>query len=313
MVATAQQRSVLEIGWLHGQSPDSMRDYIPAFQRGVAATGYLVGGDLTVEHRWAEGHRERYEPLAAELVRRQVSVIVADTSGVARVAKAATQIIPIVFVSTRDPVEFGLVASFNRPGGNLTGMHVFNLLAKRLDLVHKLVPAAKTIAMLVAASATTPDYADENIGDFKSAASALGIRALVLNVGYEDVQRDINAVFATIADQNVNALLIGSFGVVLQPAQEQIISLATQHKIPTIFRDRVSAAAGALSSYGPDLVNAWRQAGLYVGRILKGEKPAELPVMQPTKFELVINLKTAKTLGLTVPETLLATADEVIQ
>jgi putative tryptophan/tyrosine transport system substrate-binding protein len=153
VVARAQQRPVFEIGWLHGQSPDSMRDYIPAFQRGMAAAGFLVGGDLTVEHRWAEGHRERYEPLAAELVQRQVSAIVTDTSGVARVAKAATRIIPIIFVSTSDPVEFGLVESFNRPGGNLTGMHVFGLLAKRLDLLHKLVPAAKTIAMLVAASA----------------------------------------------------------------------------------------------------------------------------------------------------------------
>jgi putative tryptophan/tyrosine transport system substrate-binding protein len=289
------------------------RDYIPAFQRGMAAAGFLVGGDLAVEHRWAEGHRERYEPLAAELVRRQVSAIVADTSGVARVAKSATQIIPIIFVSTRDPVEFGLVASFNRPGGNLTGMHVFGLLAKRLDLVHKLVPAAKTIAMLVAASAITPDYADENISDFKSAAGALGIRALILNIGYENVQRDVDAAFATIADQDVGALLVGSFGVVLQPAHEQIISLATQHKIPTIFRDRASAAAGALSSYGPDWVDAWYQAGLYAARILKGERPTDLPVLRPTKFEFVINLKTARTIGFDVPPNMLAVADEVLE
>jgi putative ABC transport system substrate-binding protein len=190
---------------------------------------------------------------------------------------------------------------------------VFSLLAKRLDLVHKLVPAAKTVAMLVAASATTPDYADENISDFKSAASALGIRALVLNVGYENVQRDVDAAFATIADQNVGALLIGSFGVVLQPAQEQIISLATRHKLPTIFRDRASAAAGALSSYGPDWVDAWYQAGLYAGRILGGERPTDLPVIQPTKFELVINLKTARTIGLDVPPNMLAVADEVLE
>jgi putative ABC transport system substrate-binding protein len=192
-------------------------------------------------------------------------------------------------------------------------MHVFGLLAKRLDLVHELVPAAKTIAMLVAASATTPDYADEDVSDFKSAATALGIRALVLNIGYEDVQRDVVAAFATIADQDVGALLIGSLGVVLQTAHEQIISLATQHKIPTIFRDRASAAAGALSSYGPDWVDAWYQAGLYASRILKGERPTDLPVIRPTKFEFVINLKTARTIGFNVPPNMLAVADEVLE
>jgi putative ABC transport system substrate-binding protein len=312
--AWAQQRRIPVIGWLHGQSPESMRVYIPAFQRGLAEFGFVEGGNVVVEHRWSEGRRERYEPLAAELVRRQVSAIVADTAAFARVAKAATQIIPIVFVGGRDPVEFGLVTSFNRPGGNLTGLSVFDpLIAKRLDLFQKLVPEAKSIAMFVGSSAAAPQYANADINDLQSAASILGVRALVLTIGYESVQKDVDEAFATVVDQSIGAILIGSFGVVLQPARDRIISLATRHKVPTMFPDRASASAGALSSYGPDLIGAWHQAGLYAGRILNGERAADLPVMQPTKFELVINMKTAKALGLTVPETLLATADEVIE
>src|SRR5262245_30847751 len=204
LAARAQRRAMQVIGWLHGQSPESMRDYIPAFQRGLAEAGFVEADNLVVEHHWAEGRRDRYELLAAELVRREVSAIVVDTAALARVAKAATQVIPIIFVAGRDPVEFGLVTSFNRPSGNLTGLYNFgNLIPKRLDLLHKLVPAAKTIAMFVASSAATPQYADTDISDLESAANDLGIRALVLNIGFESVQQDVEAAFARIADQGV--------------------------------------------------------------------------------------------------------------
>jgi len=312
--AKAQRSPMHVIGWLHGQSPETMRDYVPAFQRGLSEAGFAEGGNLVVEHHWAEGRRDRYNLLAAELVRRQVSAIVVDTAALARVAKAVTQVIPIIFVAGRDPVEFGLVASFNRPGGNVTGVHVFgNLIAKRLDLLQKLIPAAKAIAMFVASSAAAPQYAGTDISDFESAADDLGVRALVLNIGFESVQQDVDAAFARIVDQGVGAILIGSFGVVLQPARASIIALATRHKIPTMFSDRTSTVAGAFSSYGPDLISAWHEAGLYAGRVLRGERPADLPVIRPTKFELVINRQSARLLHIDIPPTLLAIADEVIE
>ncbi len=315
LVATGQQTALPVVGWLHGQSPESVQDYIPAFQRGLADAGFIVGYDVVVEHRWAEGHVDRYDPLAAELVRRQVAAIVADTTVFAQAAKAATQTIPVVFVAGGDPIEFGLVASFNRPGGNLTGVVTLgpDLTAKRLDLLHKLVPAARTIAMLVGLTAGAPQYAAADTKGLQSAAGVLGVRALVLNIAIESPQRDVATAFTKLIEQQAGAILVSSNSVVMQPARDQIILLAARNGIPTMFVDRRSVAAGALSSYGPDLIGAQYQAGLYAGQILKGEKPADMPVVRPTKLELALNLKTAKALGLEIPPGILAIADEVIE
>jgi putative ABC transport system substrate-binding protein len=281
-----------------------------AFYRGLAEVGYAESRNVAIEHRWAEGHSERRPALVADIVAQQVAVIVVDTTGFARVAKAATQTIPIVFSGAgADPVEFGLVASFNRPGGNVTGVALrgVDITGKRLELMRKLVPAAGLIGAFV--GDPNDQFTQNETRELQSAARALGTRLLLLNVPTDS---DIAAAFSVLIQQRAGALLL-SANIIFQRARAQIISLAARHAMPTMFWDSVSAAAGALSSYGPDFDGAFHQAGLYVGRILKGEKPADLPVMQPTKFNLVINLKTAKALGLTIPETLLATADEVIQ
>jgi putative ABC transport system substrate-binding protein len=271
--------------------------------------GFGEGRNVAVEHRWAEGHADRWAALATDLIRRQVAVIVADATLFARAAKDATQTIPIVFIAGGDPVKFGLVASFNRPGGNLTGVTVLgpDLSAKRLELLHKMVPASPLIAIL--AGGAGDDYTEAETRDLQSAARILGVRVQVYNVGNEN---QIPEAFAALVEQQAGAVLMTS-NFIFRDAPDQIVSLAARHGTPTMFYTSAPVAAGALSSYGPDFVDAYYQAGLYAGRILKGEKPADLPVMQPTKFEFTINLKTAKALGLTIPETLLATADEVIQ
>jgi putative tryptophan/tyrosine transport system substrate-binding protein len=309
LVARAQQRALPIIGWLHALSPQATGDFMPAFFRGLAEMGFVEGRNVAVEVRWAEGHTDRRAALAADLVRRQVAVIVTDTTIFARVAKEATQTIPVVFLAGGDPVEFGLVASLNRPGGNLTGVTVMgpDLTAKRLELLHKLVPAAASIAVLVGPAGN--QYTEAETRDLQSAARVLGVRVQVYNIVTEN---EIAAAFTTLLQQQAGAVLMSS-ALVFFDARDEIISLAARYAIPTMFFDDLSAAAGALSSYGPDYVGANYQAGLYAGRILKGEKPADLPVLQPTKFQFVINLKTAKALGLTIPETLLAIADEVIQ
>jgi len=281
-----------------------------AFYQGLAEVGYAEGRNVAIEHRWAEGHAERRPALAADLVARQVAVIVVDTTGFAQIAKAATQTIPIVFAGAgADPVEFGLVASLNRPGGNVTGVALqgIDITGKRLDLLRKLVPSAGLIGAFVGEANT--QFTRNETRELQSAARVLGERLLILNVATES---DVAAAFSVLIKQRAGALLISANNV-FRRARGQIISLAARHALPTMFWDSESVAAGALSSYGPDIGIAFRQAGLYAGRILKGEKPADLPVVQPTKFTLVINLKTAKILNLSVPPTLLALADEVIE
>jgi putative ABC transport system substrate-binding protein len=275
----------------------------------LAEIGYVEGRNVIVEYRWAENDNDLLSAFAADLVRRHVAVIVAPTTSSALAAKAATQTIPIVFSIGSDPVALGLVASLNRPTANLTGVSKLaaEITPKRLALLHELVPAIASIAMLV--NPANPNFVQAETKDLQSAAHVLGVRALVLNGGTES---DIAAAFATLAEQQVSALLISADSF-FYAARYQIMSLAARYAIPTMFYDRASVAAGGLLSYGDDLRHNIRQVGLYVGRILKGEKPPDLPVQQPTKFELIINLKTAKAIGLTIPETLLATADEVIQ
>jgi ABC-type uncharacterized transport system substrate-binding protein len=278
------------------------------FRKGLGETGYFENRNVTVEYHWLEGQYDRLSALAFDLVHRPVSAIVAASTPVALAAKTATTAIPIVFHIGGDPVKLGLVASYNRPGANVTGISILinALAAKKLELLHELLPQATAIAMLVNPTSrdTGPDTAEA-----QSAARILGLRLLVLDVSD---QNDIEAAFATLVQERVGALLVG-FDPLFVASSEQLISLAAHHRIPMMFNRREFVSAGGLLSYGASYSDAMRQAGVYTGRILKGEKPADLPVQQPTKFELVINLKTAKALGLTVPETLLATADEVIE
>jgi putative ABC transport system substrate-binding protein len=292
------------IGWLNAPAaPGTMERFLPAFNQGLAETGYVEGRNVTIESR--EGSVEQLPALAADLVRRRVTVIVAAGNRPAQAAKAATQTIPVVFGIAGDPVELGVAASLNRPSGNLTGITAVGseLAGKRLELLHKLVPAADPIAYLTRVGGG-PEQAN-----VQTAARVLGVRLLALVGATESV---IAAAFATIVEQRAGALLIGS-GVFSPAAFDQIISLAGRYAVPTLFFTRERVVSGGLASYGITVTEFARQMGVYTGRILKGEKPADLPIVRPDKFELVINLKTAKALGLTIPETLLATADEVIQ
>ena len=302
VVARGQERGLPTIGWLH--SSRESQNYILAFHRGLAEIGFAEGRNVVIEHRWPKGDAPA---LAAELVRRQVAVIVVITTALTAVAEAATQTLPIVFLTGGDPVASRLVASLNRPQ-NATGVgfQLAEITAKRLEMLHRLVPAAETIAFL---SRENTPCARGEARDLQSAARILGVRLLSLNAGTES---EIEAAFATVVERHVGALLISS-GATFIGAPTPIISLAARHAIPTLFAYNDSVAAGGLSSYGPDLAEGFRQAGLYAGRILKGVKPSDLPVVQPTKFDLVINLKTAKALGLTIPPTVLALADEVIE
>jgi putative ABC transport system substrate-binding protein len=281
-----------------------------AFYQGLAEVGFAEGRNVAIEHRWDEGLAERGPALAAGLVARQVAVIVVDTTASAQIAKAATQTIPIVFAGAgADPIQYGLVASFNRPGGNVTGvsLQATEITSKRLELLHELVPAAELIGAFVGDA--NRQFTQIETRELQSAARALGARLLILNVATDN---DVAAAFSVLTKQRAGALLL-SANVLFLRAQAQIISLAARHAMPTMFWRSSSTSAGGLSSYGPDTPSAYHQAGLYVGRILNGEKPADLPVVQPTKFTLVINLKTAKMLNLSVPPTLLALADEVIE
>jgi putative tryptophan/tyrosine transport system substrate-binding protein len=308
LAARGQQPAVPTIGWLDSQSPEAARESVPAFKQGLAETGYVEGRNVAVEYRWAENDSDRLPALAADLVRRRVAAIVALGTPSALAAKAAIQTIPIVFRVGADPVEIGLVASFNRPGGNLTGIANVGayIVSKRLALLHELLP---TVMIATLVNPANPRFAQIETRDLQAAAGVLGVRMLVLNGG---TPSDIAQAFATLVERQAGALLISS-DALFMASRDQITSLAARYAIPTMFVDSASAAAGALLSYGSDLLEVNRQVGLYAGRILKGEKPADLPVVQPTKFELVINLETARALGLTIPETLLATADEVIQ
>jgi putative tryptophan/tyrosine transport system substrate-binding protein len=270
--------------------------------------GFVEGQNVAVEFRWAEGQYDRVPAMALELVGRQVAVIVANTPGVLAL-KAAITTIPIVFITASDPVQVGLVASLARPGGNVTGVTqlAVEVAPKRLELLHQLVPTATLIALLV--NPTNPTSAETQSRDMQAAARILGVQ---LHVLHASTDRDFDTVLATLAQLRAGALVIGADAFFLA-RNEQLAALAFRHAVPVIFFDRAFAAAGGLMSYGGSTPDAYRLAGVYTGRILRGEKPSDLPVQQSTKVELVINLTTAKALGLTVPETLLATADEVIQ
>jgi putative tryptophan/tyrosine transport system substrate-binding protein len=309
LLVSAQQQTKPTIGWLDVRPGGPLRETVEGFRRGLAEAGFSEGRDVTVEYRTADGHYERLQALAADLIRRRPAAIVAPTGITALAAKAATRDIPIIFGAGNDPVEIGLVASLNRPGGNVTGVAILSaeMAEKRLELVHKAVPATETIALLVGPADGVFNQAETR--QVQSAAHTLGLRLLVFNVAADT---EIAPVFATLVEHRAGAILVGGSVVVLSK-RDQILSLAARFALPTMFEFSPDARAGGLLSYGPDTIESFRQVGAYTGRILKGEKPADLPVMQPTKFEFVINLKTAKALGLTIPETLLATADEVIQ
>jgi putative ABC transport system substrate-binding protein len=309
LTARAQQARIPVIGFLNDQSPVEFAAYLAAFREGLNETGYVEHRNVDIEYRWAEGQVGRLPAFAADLVHRQVSVIVATGNvTTALAAKAATATIPIVFTTAGDPVEHGLVPSFNRPGGNVTGVNflVSELGSKRLQLLHELVPAATAIGFLVNPTAPSSQF---ETSDVEAAAPVLGLRLHVENASSE---REIDAAFTSFVQQRVNALFVGA-DAFFSARRDQLAALAARHALPASFGTRDIVVAGGLMSYSPSLTDAFRQVGVYTGRILKGEKTAELPVMQPTKFELVINLKTAKALGLDVPPTLLARADEVIE
>jgi putative ABC transport system substrate-binding protein len=312
LAARAQRSTAPVIGYLGGLSPDTYAPRLAAFHKGLGEIGYVEGRDVVFEYRWAEGQYDRLPTLAADLVRRQVSVIAAmGGDATARAAKAATTAIPIVFAVTADPVKAGLVASLNRPGGNVTGVNfLLNMIpAKQFEVLHETVPKANVIGLLINPSGLFLPEAESAVSDVRAAAQALGHELFVAHASSEP---EIDAAFATFAQRHVDAILVGN-DVFFYGRREQIVALAARHAIPAIYNVREFALAGGLMSYGTSVDDAQRLAGVYVGRILRGAKPADLPVQQAVKVELVLNLKTAKTLGITFPLPLLGRADEVIE
>jgi putative ABC transport system substrate-binding protein len=309
LAARAQQPAMPVIGLLGSASLDLWASRMRAFHQGLSETGYVDGQNVTIEYRWAEGRNDRLAALAADLVRRRVTVIVAPGSTPAALAaKAATSTIPIVVWIGGDPIELGLVASLNRPEGNLTGVTTLNqeLVAKRVELLHEGVPGNSSMALLI--NPTSPTLTKTAIEDAQAAARSLGLELHVLNASTE---RDFDVVFANLIQLRAGGLVIGS-DAFFSSRLEQLSALAIRHSVPTVYQYR-EFAAGGLMSYGGSLTNAFRGVGVYTGRILKGEKPADLPVQQVTKVELIINLKTAKALGLNIPLPLIGRADEVIE
>ena len=310
LAAHAQQPAMPMIGFLDTRSPDTIADRLRGFRQGLKETGYVEDENVTIVYRWTEGHYDRLPALAAELVRRQVAVIV-TTGGALYVlaVKAATTTIPIVFAIGDDPVAHGLVASLARPGGNMTGINFFNseLAAKRLELLRELVPAATRVAVLV--NPTNAANTETTLRDVEAAARAFGLQIQVFNASSS---REINAAFATLVRERPDALFVGG-DPLFNSRRMQLSLLAARHAIPATYASREYAEAGGLMSYGTGFPDTYRQVGVYVGRILKGAKPADLPVVQASKFELVINAETARLLGLPVPPSLLAIADEVIE
>jgi len=307
--AGAQQPAMPVIGFLGGGSPDLDAKRVGAFRQGLSEAGYAEGKNVAFEYRWAEGRYDRFPALATDLVRRQVNVIAAlGGTPSALAAKAATTSIPVIFETAVDPVEFGLVESLNRPGGNLTGVTILSveLGPKLLELAHELVPRATAMALLV--NPTSP-FAETLSRDTQAAARTLRLQLHVLQASTE---REFDTVFATLVELQVGAVVIGP-DVLFTNGSDKLAALMLRHTLPAIYSVREFAAAGGLISYGPSITETWRLAGIYAGRILNGEKPADLPVQQVTKVELVINLKAAKALGVTFPITLLGRADEVIE
>jgi len=309
LAARAQQAAVPVIGFLNPASPDAFADRLRAFRQGLKDTGYVEGENVAIVYRWAEDQLDRLPALAADLVRRQVAVIATVTSHSTFAAKAATTSIPIIFSLAEDPVRLGLIASIARPGGNATGINILSgeLVAKRLELLRELVPGAARVAVLVnPANATSTET---TVGDVELAARTIGLQIQVLNAS---TSREIDAAFAALARERPDALLVAT-DTLFTTRRVQMSLQAMRHAIPATYSAREVVEAGGLMSYGSNLTDALRQAGAYTGRILKGAKPADLPVVQASKFELVINHQTARMLGLTVPDKLLVAADEVIE
>jgi putative ABC transport system substrate-binding protein len=316
LAARAQQSNIPVVGWLHTGARNESA--VSSFRLGLRELGFVEGQNVAIEYRWAENQEDRAPELAADLARRRVAVIVA-TSGLPAVAaaKAATLSIPIVFLSGADPVRIGLVASLNRPGGNITGISQFSvqLTDKRLGLLHDLSPQVSSVAVLLDGRAGGPQASGRVLGqkfilrEEETAGSRIGMRIVGAWVGDDE---NFDEAFATSIHAGARALLVASSGFLFDH-RDVLVALAARHRLPAIYQDREYAAAGGLMSYGASLPDGYRQLGVYTGRVLKGEKPADLPVLQPTKFDLVINLKAAKALGLDVPPTLLAIADEVIE
>jgi putative ABC transport system substrate-binding protein len=310
LVARGQQPTMPVIGFLHLTSLETNRENLAGYRRGLGDTGYIEDKNAAIEYRWAEGRNDRLRTLADELVRRQVSVIVVlESTNGALAAKAATQTIPIVFMQGADPVRIGLVDSLNRPGGNLTGIGLLSAetAGKRLELLLELVPTATSIAYL--RNPTNPVYAESETREVEVAARARGVRLLPVNAS---TPSEIETAFAELVQQRADALQVSSDGFLLTHP-EQIVALAARHAVPAIYAWRQFTSVGGLISYGTNIRDAWRQAGIYTARILKGDKPADLPVVQSAKVELILNMKTANALGLTIPPSIMVRADEVIE
>ena len=309
LVARAQQPAVPVIGFLRSTAATGSEHIVTAFLRGLKEAGFVEGQNVAVEYRWGENQHDRLPGLATELIRRQVAVIIGAGTEALQAAKAATATVPIVFATGDDPVKLGFVASLNRPGGNVTGASFFAaspLAAKRLELLREMVPQLATIAFLV--NPNSPN-AELETREVQTASRSLGQQILVLSASNK---RDLEPTFATLVQQRVGALLMGG-GAFFNSQRDQLVSLAARHAVPSIYNLREFVEIGGLMSYGARITDSYRQVGVYTGRILQGVKPADLPVMLPTKFELVINLKTAKVLGLTVPLIMQMTADEIIE
>ena len=307
VAARAQQPTIPVVGFLHSGSSGSLAYLAAAFRKGLSEMGYVENQNVAIEYRWAENKTDRLPELVNELLSRPVAVIAGNGMG-SQVAKSATATVPILFVVGGDPIKAGLVSSFNRPGANVTGVTVLTneIAPKRLALLRELIPNAALIALLTNPAGVS---ANSDAADFLMAAETVGQQALILNAVNE---RDFETLFATLVQRRASGLIVAG-DPFFNSSREKLVALASRHGIPTVYEWREFAEAGGLMSYGTFITDAYRQLGVYAGRILKGTKPAELPVLQPTKFELVINLKTAKTLGLTIPPTLLARADDVIE
>jgi putative tryptophan/tyrosine transport system substrate-binding protein len=309
LAARAQQPAMPVVGFLDPRSPDAMTERLRGFRQGLRDTGHVEGENVAIEYRWAENQMDRLSALAADLVSRRVAVIVAGAGITASVVKTATTTIPIVFLVAEDPVRLGLVASLARPGGNLTGINFFNaeLTAKRLELLRELVPGAVRVAVIV--NPAGGGDAEATLRDVEPAARTMGLQLHVLNAS---TSLEIDEAFATFGSERPDAVFV-SLDPFLNSRRAQLVNLAARHAVPASFSNRDFAEIGGLMSYGTNIADSFRQIGVYVGRILKGAKPSDLPVVQASKFELVINHQTARMLGITVPPTLLAAADEVIE